>query len=241
MPTPAGTGFFISPDGWFLTAAHVVFDRETQAVRTDISSAWLMKEGRPPNFWSSMCQHPELVEFLPEIDVALLRVDWEKNKEKKWLKSRSAFPYIKPSAAELEEGEAVYAFGYPLSDGTIHRQDEQVTMGSSSLRPRVTSAIVSSTLEQTAVFMTGAEPKVYVLDKALNYGNSGGPIVSVETGYVHALCSRFQPVFVPQPQLKNADGTMPFIMVPSLYGVVTRLDNPSLLEVLKKHAIAYET
>lgn len=89
--------------------------------------------------------------------------------------------------------------------------------------------------------MTDADPKVYVLDKALNYGNSGGPIVSVETGHVHALCSRFQPVFVPQPQLRQPDGSMPVIAVPSLYGVVTRLDNPMLLEVFGKYGICFET
>lgn len=241
MPAPAGTGFFVSPEGWFLTAAHVVFDRSTKDVRTDITDAWLMKEGNLTSFPGAMCQFPELVEFMPQIDVALLKVDWDKNKSKEWLKSRADFPHITPSALDLQEGEPVYAFGYPLSDSTIHRHDEQMTMGSSSLRPRVTSAIVSSTLEQTAVFMTNADPRVYVLDKALNYGNSGGPIVSVETGHVHALCSRFQPVFVPQPHLRKPDRAVPFVGIPSLYGVVTRLDDPMLLDVFDKHGIGYAT
>ncbi len=56
---------------------------------------------------------------------------------------------------------------------------------------------MSSTLEKTKMLMSSGDEKIYVLDKALNYGNSGGPIVAAETGRVHALCSRFQPVMVP--------------------------------------------
>jgi serine protease Do len=241
MPTPTGTGFFVSADGWFLTAAHVVAGDSAGDLRSDVEDAWFMKEGRAPDFLSSMCQYPEVVEFMPEVDLALLKVDWEKNKDKQWLQGKSGFPCLIPSAAELEEGEPVYGFGYPLSKAAVEFHNEQMTIGSSSLHPRVTSAIVSSTLEKSGLFMTDADPKVYVLDKALNYGNSGGPIVSVESGHVHALCSRFQPVHIPQGHLKGQDGTIPSIMVPSLYGVVTRLDNPHLLEAFQKYGIAYET
>ena len=66
---------------------------------------------------------------------------------------------------------------------------------------------------------TGADPQLYVLDKALNYGNSGGPIVAVGTGKAHAFCSRFQPMRVPQGD--PADPKTSWIMIPSLYGVVS--------------------
>jgi hypothetical protein len=38
MPAPIGTGFFISPDGWFVTAAHVLMEEEglSRKVRDDI-------------------------------------------------------------------------------------------------------------------------------------------------------------------------------------------------------------
>lgn len=141
MPAPAGTGFFVSADGWFLTAAHVVFDRTTKSVRTDIADAWLRKEGSLDSFPGAMCQFPELVEFMPQIDVALLKVDWDKNKEKAWLKDRKEFPYVVPSALSLEEGEPVYAFGYPLSDSALHRHDDQMTWEvhhyGHELRPRL--------------------------------------------------------------------------------------------------------
>jgi hypothetical protein len=79
-------------------------------------------------------------------------------------------------------------------------------------------------------------PENYVLDRALNYGNSGGPIVAAETGRVHAVCSRFQPVRIPQPHLKGE----PLIMVPSLYGMVSSLGRQLVLEALKKRGISLD-
>jgi len=64
----------------------------------------------------------------------------------------------------------------------------------------------------------GIKNRYYVIDKALNYGNSGGPIVVQETGRVVALCSRFQPVKIPQGGDIN-------VSIPSLYGVATSLKN----------------
>ena len=237
MPTPAGTGFLVSPDGGFVTAAHVVTENNERdgPVRADLDQAWLTKESRPPEL-GAMLQAVSFGHIIAELDVALLKVDFDANANKEWLKNRSEFPYVEISRRNLEEGEEVYSFGYPLSEAFV-QTGPGITVGSVSLSPRVTSAIVSSTIEQTEMLMTGGPPKVYVLDKALNYGNSGGPIVSSTTGYVHALCSHFQPVFIPQPYLKDDDGNQTPIMIPSLYGVVTNLARPPLLELLEQLSI----
>ena len=85
--------------------------------------------------------------------------------------------------------------------------------------------------------ITGNDPKVYVLDKALNYGNSGGPILAVDTGCVHALCSRFQPIYVPQQHLAGPNGNVPWIMMPSLYGVVSALHHDLFITLASKLGI----
>ena len=181
----------------------------------------------------AMCQAVSRGHVIPRLDFALLKVGFHENSTKAWLSGKSGFPFIGVSLRLLAEGESVYSFGYPLSSA-FAKDLGQIVVGSTSFRPRVTSAIVSSTIEETHMVMTDDDPKVYVLDKALNYGNSGGPIVSSHTGQVHAFCSRFQPVFVPQPHLRDANQAPIRVMVPSLYAVVSSLGNPEIVALLKR-------
>jgi serine protease Do len=58
-------------------------------------------------------------------------------------------------------------------------------------------------------------------------------ILAAATGKVHAFCSRFQPVHIPQPHI---DPKL-MIVIPSLYGVVSRLSNPGILEALRRYDI----
>lgn len=238
MPTPMGTGFFVSPDGWFITAAHVISKNgePRNGVIDDIQMACLQKEKEnivgPP----IICQHVTFEYINAKYDIALLKVDFGLNSDKQWLKTSSHFPYIEISKRELELGEPVYSFGYPLSESQVMRTTGAV-IGSVSLSPRVTSAIVSSKIEKTSMVMTSADPKMYVLDKALNYGSSGSPIVSTDTGKVHAFGSHFQPVYVRQPYVQDQNGTPINIMIPSLYGVVVSLSNDELLKEFENRKI----
>jgi serine protease Do len=228
-----GTGFFVSPDGWFVTAAHVVTENNEPngPIRSDISKAWLMKESRKPP--DVMYQTVSIEYVDSNTDFALLKVDFEANRNKVSLKGKTGFPYIEVSSRELDEGEPVYSFGYPLSDALTWNIGGPI-MGIVRLSPRVTSAVISSTLYRTEMIETSSDPKVYVLDKALNYGNSGGPIVATETGKACAFCSRFQPVYIPQEHLKDRQGNPLTIMTPSLYGVVSSLANPTVLQKLNE-------
>src|SRR5258708_36515384 len=74
MPTPTGTGFFVSPDGWFVTAAHVVMQKEV--VRADVGQGWLMAEGDSGDGFRRMCQGLA-IEFVDSyVDFALLKIDY---------------------------------------------------------------------------------------------------------------------------------------------------------------------
>tara|TARA_R110002051_G_C8715577_1_gene496092 strand:- start:102 stop:836 length:735 start_codon:yes stop_codon:yes gene_type:complete len=236
MPTPTGTGFFISSDGWFVTAAHVITENGSPngPVRNDFDKTWLMKERRiGVENSGAMCQSISFGHVLPDVDFALLKVDFDSNSNKAWLAGKDAFPHITVSRRILDEGEPVYAFGYPLSTASAQNMGNAV-IGASSLSPRVTSAIISSSFEHSKMVMTERDPKVYVLDKALNYGNSGGPIVSSETGNVFALCSRFQPVAIQQPHIRMSDNAPMAIHIPSLYGIVASLADDAIVDLLKE-------
>ncbi len=240
IPTPAGTGFFVSPQGWFLTAAHVVTEngKPDGPPRQDICEGWLMQAPPPGGGWVRMCSEPRLDHVDPRNDIAILQVDFQTNSRKDWLTGADAFPYIPISVRLLDEGEPVYSFGYPLSSAGIIANGHAGTFGSFAHCPRVTSAIVSSTLERSSLAMSAGDQQVYVLDKALNFGNSGGPIVAAETGNAHAVCSGFQPVRMPQPHLvPPLPPDRPFVVVPSLYGVVTGLANPEVVKALEDRGI----
>lgn len=239
FPFPAGTGFFVSADGWFITAAHVVTTDGTSAgpARADIGDAWLMKETRFGGFMTGMCQYVELDEIIPELDIAILKADFARNANKEHLKGLSGFPSLGVSRRQLEEGEPVYAFGYPLSEPQVLVNTDSMTMMHGGHAPRTTSAIIAATMDRSKPVMTNLDPLVYVLDKALNYGNSGGPIVAVETGHVHALCSGFQPVEIRQPGILLADGNEMRVVIPSLYGVVASLSDPRILGQLEKRGV----
>ena len=235
MQTPAGTGFFISPDGWFVTAEHVIMDKNGSP-RTDVNKAFLTKEGSADTP-GLLCKQVTLRYVLPELDIALFKVDFEKNLGNEWFIGKTEFPFIKISTLPLEMGEPVYSFGYPLSTYEISKSGD---MGFVKLNPRVTSAVISSDLETTGLSLSENDPKYYVLDKALNYGNSGGPIVSTKTGNVHAICSSFQPVTVKQPHLKDKLGKPMNIMIPSLYGVVSSFDNKELINLFNSLHVTVE-
>jgi S1-C subfamily serine protease len=105
---PMASGFFVSPEGWFVTALHVLTiggDRH-DTIRQDLDEIVLI--------------HPD--EKIPEIqritkleivhqdashDFALLKAEHPGN---------GVFPHIEVTTRELAEGESVYCFGYPLSD-----------------------------------------------------------------------------------------------------------------------------
>lgn len=233
---PVGTGFFVSPDGLFATAAHVLRGgRPIQIVSTS----------EPLSLWV-VDQAPLHVDAAA--DFALLQIDMER--------ANGQVPCLTLSERLLDEGEPVYAHGYPL---TQVRQPVGIPLGppgddltdsegnplknpvgfmmNHGLSPRTTSAIVASAVEFQWLFEPTAseQPDVYVLDKALNYGNSGGPIIATDTGHAHAFCARFQPVRVPQST--DPDGSA--VVIPSLYGVAVRLTHAPVRQALDAQGVTF--
>ena len=166
LPTPAGTGFFVSSDGWFATAAHVVMhgEGESAKVRDNVNQAWLMKESRPGQKPGDMCQYVELKHVDSKNDFALIKVDFAKNSNKAWLQGKTQFPYILTLVLRFGGGRARLSTGYPLSMAKSFEMPG-ATVGIVEHSPRVTSAIVSSTFWKSRMVMSTADTKVSCLTR----------------------------------------------------------------------------
>lgn len=241
---PAGTGFFVSPDGYFITAHHVV---------ASVSAGEMVMLKQPLHDLPGLTFFDvALVETWPKDDLALLKA---RPAELQSQNGSAKFPYLQITYAGQEDGTPVYSFGYPLSD--IDRSttiignstgvgiNQSVDLGISGMvdgrwaliqyhvPSRVTSAIIAARSERYAPTSAYTDSKVYVIDKALNYGNSGGPIVTADRrGEVIAVCKSFQPTYL-KVETPNGMEAMRVatqagwkeLLIPSLYGVTASLQN----------------
>jgi len=147
----------------------------------------------------------------------LLKADFQRNKDNAAFKGKSGFDFLDIDFGVIPEGTNVYSFGYPLPESELVG-NENLTIGLTNFYPRATSAIISSHYDVLGLVQINVGfPRFYVIDKALNYGNSGGPIVVSETGRAFSVCIRFQPVDIPQ--------RVGVVSIPSLYGVAVSLKN----------------
>jgi serine protease Do len=244
-PSPIATGFFVSSDGWFVTAAHVVAQsgNPTGPARTDLDRGYLRRPGTP-NVQVRQYRKIRLDHFDPVNDFALLKLEWADHLPGGGLPDApKGFDHLTVSIRVMDEGEPVYSYGYPLAQA-VHTYPAfpppPVQLVSVNYSARLTSAVISSHAASLSLVNMNKKVLRYVIDKPLNFGNSGGPIVASETGKVFALCSAAQMMAVPQPQLVPKGQPPPLVMVPSLYGIVSSLSADTVVTELRKRGIAVD-
>lgn len=200
FPTPSGTAFFVSNQGHLITARHVI-QKEDKTLYPP-NQIQITK----PGILSPPTQVSQIVRDWPSLDLACLKID------------RQQTDFLQMEFSTVAEGTEVYSFGYPLAKIQIQGDEATMMVGMHFYSPRATSAIISSHYWYIEPFRaTGGFPTHYVIDKALNYGNSGGPIVICETGRAISVCLRFQSVVIPQQGIQ--------VEIPSLYGITVSLKN----------------
>jgi S1-C subfamily serine protease len=211
LPIERGTAFFISPDGYMITANHVIEDKKEN---DNIIVRLPPQPGKIPTIIHGI----EVIKKWPKYDLALLKAAFDKNRARDFLKGKREFNYIEIDFSQHFEGKEVYVYGYPLPKKPIIIKKKTHDVAYQSFSPRLTSASISSICNYTGLIQTERDIKYYALDKSLNYGNSGGPIVLQESGKVIAVCIEFQPVDIPQ-----SNGSK--VTIPSQYSITSSLKN----------------
>jgi len=209
-PTIMGTGFFINKAGFFLTARHVI-KKEDNSLHEP--NQIIFQQPLP----GPMVKEITLVQDWTEFDVVLFKADFEKNKNRGGFEGKTGFDYLEVDYDIAPIGTDVLSYGFPLSETDV-RVGSPVSSVLHHYSPRLTSAIIASHYEYIGPVFSPESPKYYVIDKALNYGNSGGPIVIKKTGKAISVCTKFQPVDIDQRE--NS-----YVTIPSLYSVSTPLGN----------------
>ena len=229
-PLVAGTGFLIHPEGFALTARHVVDDANQLATSTGgaLRAGLAIPELTGNVTIRASFEHVKLdvVEVDPRHDLALVKLD------------PNPFASGKASGvARSPEGGIVVNAQYGLATlwGGVPRDGDSVAVsGYPTVAPALvtTHGIVASAtaLDVVETEVPGAPEGFtfpdardsYLLDVAVNPGNSGGPAYLVYEAAVIGVCVAFRPVGQP-PFMYNSGIS---IAVPVKYGV----------ELLARHA-----
>lgn len=161
----AGTAFLISPDGYALTCAHVIADKETSKEYGNYRARMLLDAHYETR--TEMWFDFEVVNMNVNVDMALIHLhcDMEQNE---FLQAHfgGTFPYIKlaETAKALKKGSKCIEQGYPFGD----------TMANDSSQDPV--SIKSFQRDPFGEYIS--------LAGEAKCGNSGSPVISLETGLV---------------------------------------------------------
>lgn len=210
-----GSGFMIHPDGFFLTALHVLDG-------ADVAAAQLVLEQINDGEGDSEIARGELLHEWEEFDLALMKFDVRHRRGPDGAMNKTGLPHVPIRFDPVDEGAPVYSFGYPMPRDVPTGPDEQSAPSGSrgpQHAPRITSAIVSSTTWRRCLGDEGIPYALYVVDRPFLVGNSGGPVVLQETGEAFAVCFKTQTYEVEQA------GEAPSLRLPSPFGLAVSMSN----------------
>jgi hypothetical protein len=118
LPVRGGTGFFVSREGYLITARHVILNDSTGKLY-DPSTIELEK---PEETFSSIGKASSIIKDWPEFDLALLKVDFKATGA---LRGKTAPDFLQVDFEVAPEGTEVYSFGYPLPTVQVLNKNEK--------------------------------------------------------------------------------------------------------------------
>ncbi len=177
------SGVCVDPSGIFITAKHCVTEQDGEikpVSEIDFTIVRIWLDWKTQKF-TALYINPKtyVVKVSQETDLAFIKA---MNKEK------YEFPYIKcPSSFNINEGQEVWAAGYPLAQNSNINTIPNLFSG-------IISRIDFVPMEREG--KTGIACKDVILDMSLHLGNSGGPVINSD-GKLIAIVS--------EQELRNTD------------------------------------
>lgn len=237
LVAPQGTGFFVSSDGWFVTALHVltIGGGRHDPIRQDLDTIVLVHPGDETSGIQEVTK-TELVHHDAQHDFALLKAEPQ---------GGAKYSYVEIVKRDIAEGEPVYCFGYPLSDLCETRSKPAISSTYSLtfkddrlliLKPKIVSGVVAAAPLSATCSGFPAVCSSYATDINFDFGISGAPIIATECGKAFAFATETESVSVPQDHLKALG--RPRIGIPTRFGTGTSLASHLIVESLEKHGVA---
>jgi len=165
-----GTAFSVSSEGVFLTADHVANPQNNTPAGQPVgpNDKILLAQMQADGVTASILGPFQIVASSQQHDFAILKIQTPHVLIQK---------YLELDLSSRFEGEEVAVCGYPLASTQQHPQNGSVTLNMSI---RVAAGIISSQQIKN-------NSKELEVDFPILPGNSGGPIISIETGKVVGL------------------------------------------------------
>lgn len=234
-----GTGFWVSDEGFLLTAAHVV-DSCPVTARGASNESGVLRGHRLavglalPHTATDQTQTRENFTFVDaEIidsdrvhDVALLRAlqnPFRTRVTSGYTLNGMELELGRPRTATLStrkirEGESIAISGYPL-DQSVFDTNAGIVASAHSSKDFELPTYFNSVTDQARVRV---DFDLYECDMRVNHGNSGGPVYAVSSGEVIGICSAFRnaPLEAVERQRSDSYNSGLAVIVPIAYGTI---------------------
>lgn len=205
-----GTAFLVTPDGYFVTAAHVLQEYKPKSAQMTVG--WRQRSGDMSGLWFDVIEKDEAHDLaLCKISAPLGRFTVNKDNPG----TEHPIASLRVSTGQPTTGEFIAIAGFPLGSWTPAIQFGTVA--------------ATSTTNPNAGRVPAGQRELLQISASGNKGNSGSPVVELATGEVIGVIVQAEPA----PLFSSVQG-IPFAQSS---GIMLAVPASWVRDLLKRHDI----